>query len=600
MKKLLFLLFILANTISLSAQKTNIYEQCFFLTDSIECNSIYEALIHLKKGKFNKPFGNNIYHNIPKNKNIWFHFQLPQSNNNLYFTIANSYLHHGKIYTHSTKGIDSLATLNYFDKLGFKNVFYRHPTWKLKANTTSTDYFIEIRDDEPKARLELLLNTPNEFLKRNQIEYYLLGTTITFLSTLILIIIALFASQKQYSLLWYGGFIFFLIIVILANKGVGVQYLWSTSDFLIQSSKSFSQTLATMCAAFFYANFYPLKDKHHRLKKTLLGIGYICAALSCVYIYKMLFGGLVHWYLFVWFVLKAALIGIACIHLYLLIQKTIPAYLAFVFVFSILGTFIYQLYNPVQNSSLLTSYFFTDIFYLMVIIELTLVMYYIISEIVRGKLRSITLEQENLNLRSSLQNIEDTQKHKFSSNIHDTFGSYIEALNLQVLTNPDTQTLHAIISSFRKEYNILLTNMFIPKITKNNFREAIQNYCQKIDQISPLKISLSYINKRQLSLSKIQAQETYKIITELTTNAIKHSQAKHLSIQIMYYPNLLLLEVTDDGIGFLTTQSNKGIGLDSIHNRVQLLKGELNITSELNKGTTTRITLPFNTSTQTL
>ena len=302
MKKIYLLLTFLISSF-VFAQKNNIYKQCYFLSDSIECNSITNAIYHLKRGEFNKPFGDNIYHKIPNKKTVWFHFKLPLNKNNLYFTIANSYLHHGKIYIYNSKGIDSLATINYYDKFGFKNVFYRHPTWELKSTDENTDYFIQLRDDEPKARLELILNTPNDFLKRNQIEYFLLGTTLTFLCSLILIILCLFTTQKQFSLLWYGGFIFFLITAILANKGIGVQYIWSNSDFLIQSAKSFSHTLATMCAAFFYANFYPLKTKNYFIKKVFLSIGYCCLLLTGVYIYKLFFGGLPYWYLFVWIIL---------------------------------------------------------------------------------------------------------------------------------------------------------------------------------------------------------------------------------------------------------------------------------------------------------
>lgn len=580
-------------SLTILGQEKNIYERCFFLADSIECNSIGKAIDHYKKGDFNKPFGNNIYHKIPHQKTVWFHFKNPPNKDNLYFTIANSYLHHGKIYTYNSLGVDSLASINYYEKFGFKNVFYRHPTWKLNATLVNTHYFIQIKDDEPKARLELISNTTNEFLKRNQIEYFLFGTTITFLGSLILIILCLLVTQKQFTLLWYGGFIFFLITTILANKGIGVQYLWNNSNFLIQSGKSCSQNLATMCAVFFYANFYPLEHKYKIIKKTFLGIGYICSAITIVYIYKLFFGGLTYWYLFVWTFLKISLIIAGILHFYLLIKKVIPIYLAIGFILSIIGTFIYQFYNPIQSLSLLKSYFFTDIFYLSVIVELVLVMFYIISEIVKGKLLSIKLEKENLKLRNSFQKIEDQQKQKFSSNVHDTFGSYIEALNLQVLTNPNSKKLTQIISAFRNEYQLLLTNMFTPNVNENNFLKAIENYTSKMMQLTNLTIHFSCINSELFSIKKTHSQEIYKIITELTTNAIKHSKADHLYIDFTFNLDHLLLEIKDNGTGFIIEKSQKGIGLESIKNRVQLLKGEFYFDSKKNNGTFFKITLPI-------
>ncbi|MGY6650297.1 ATP-binding protein [Wenyingzhuangia sp. IMCC45574] len=584
-------------------QKKNIYSDCFFLSDTIECNTITSAIKHLQKGDFTKPFGNNIYHKIPKGKFVWFYFKTKAHTEDFYFTIANSYLHHGKVFSYNPNGIDSLATINYYEKFGFKNIFYRHPTWKLKPTTKDTYYLIQIKDDEPKARLELFLNKTNSFLKRVQLEYFLFGTTITFLASLILIILALLISQKRYSLAWYGGFIFFIITTILANKGIGVQYIWSKSDFLVNSAKSFSQTLATMCAAFFYANFYPLHTKRQSLiKKVFFAIGYICSFLTLVYIYKIFFGGLEHWYLFVWVILKVCLITIALLHVLLLVKKTIPAYLAIGFTFSIVGTFFYQLYNPTQNNSHLKSYFFSDIFYLTIILELILVMYYIISEIVKGKLLAAVLKEENIELKSSMKGIEDTQKQKFSSNVHDTFGSYIEALSLQVKINPDTEKLNDIISSFRSEYQILLTNMFTPKVDETNFTQTIQSYCDKMQSLTYIKFDFKYHNKKGHSIPKVFAEEIYKIITELTNNTIKHSQADSCFISFECTSDYFLLNVKDNGIGFSPDKiRKKGIGLESIKSRTEILGGEFTINTKKNKGSTFTVTLPVtNTSSKIL
>jgi signal transduction histidine kinase len=85
----------------------------------------------------------------------------------------------------------------------------------------------------------------------------------------------------------------------------------------------------------------------------------------------------------------------------------------------------------------------------------------------------------------------------------------------------------------------------------------------------------------------------FRVIQELVNNALKHSDATNITIQITIQPETLLVLVEDDGKGFEVNNENKnnGLGLANIQNRVNYLKGNLNIESELGKGTTVLIHL---------
>jgi signal transduction histidine kinase len=85
----------------------------------------------------------------------------------------------------------------------------------------------------------------------------------------------------------------------------------------------------------------------------------------------------------------------------------------------------------------------------------------------------------------------------------------------------------------------------------------------------------------------------FRVIQELVNNALKHSDAANITIQITIQPETLLVLVEDDGKGFEVNNENKnnGLGLANIQNRVNYLKGNLNFESELGKGTTVLIHL---------
>ena len=72
---------------------------------------------------------------------------------------------------------------------------------------------------------------------------------------------------------------------------------------------------------------------------------------------------------------------------------------------------------------------------------------------------------------------------------------------------------------------------------------------------------------------------SYRIIQEAITNAIRHSQATAIELLINKLENRLVIEIRDNGKGFDTTKSTMGIGLKNMKNRSRTMKGKLWIKS---------------------
>ena len=85
----------------------------------------------------------------------------------------------------------------------------------------------------------------------------------------------------------------------------------------------------------------------------------------------------------------------------------------------------------------------------------------------------------------------------------------------------------------------------------------------------------------------------YRIIQELLNNVIKHAEASEVDIQLSKGEEELIVKVEDDGKGFNINWVNKGLGLDSMKSRVNVLKGDLNIDTAPGRGTSVIIHLPI-------
>ncbi|MDC8004741.1 ATP-binding protein [Aureisphaera galaxeae] len=84
----------------------------------------------------------------------------------------------------------------------------------------------------------------------------------------------------------------------------------------------------------------------------------------------------------------------------------------------------------------------------------------------------------------------------------------------------------------------------------------------------------------------------YRIIQESLQNTIKYANATRVVVEFLEGKECLVLKISDNGTGFRVDKRKTGIGLKNMKSRTIKLKGELSITSELDKGTTIKVVIP--------
>jgi signal transduction histidine kinase len=89
--------------------------------------------------------------------------------------------------------------------------------------------------------------------------------------------------------------------------------------------------------------------------------------------------------------------------------------------------------------------------------------------------------------------------------------------------------------------------------------------------------------------------KVYNIVQELINNVLKHSEAQNAVILLKEDKRTLKIVITDDGKGFdpKKVKNKDGIGINQIEARVFMLKGIMNIESEIDGGTRIEINLPI-------
>ncbi|RLD46264.1 MAG: histidine kinase, partial [Bacteroidetes bacterium] len=79
----------------------------------------------------------------------------------------------------------------------------------------------------------------------------------------------------------------------------------------------------------------------------------------------------------------------------------------------------------------------------------------------------------------------------------------------------------------------------------------------------------------------------YQAIKELINNALKHSKASLIKLELKNINNQIILYYKDDGVGFDVDNvigNSGGLGLNNIINKIKSIKGHCDFNSRKNKG----------------
>ena len=130
----------------------------------------------------------------------------------------------------------------------------------------------------------------------------------------------------------------------------------------------------------------------------------------------------------------------------------------------------------------------------------------------------------------------------------------------------------------------------------DNLTEAIRN----LDGVAPtLEIALIVQGKRR-ELAALTRAEAYCISCEALRNAVRHSAAKRIEVEVHYGSVGLRVRVRDDGCGIcrekLQGNTQPGGGLLRMHQHAHRLHTEIRVWSAVNAGTEIELAVPARTA----
>lgn len=190
---------------------------------------------------------------------------------------------------------------------------------------------------------------------------------------------------------------------------------------------------------------------------------------------------------------------------------------------------------------------------------------------------------------------------KIANDLHDDVGSALSTISLfsevakkKSSNNVDLQSILDKITDISSEMQDNMTHIVWSLQPRNdNFDQMmlrIKSYA--LENLSVKNVRVRFEMDEKLSGLKVPAnkrKELFLIYKEAINNVLKYAQADDVYIQFKKEGGLLIMEITDNGVGFDTETPNDGNGMFTMRERARALNGSLSITSKSGKGTTVQL-----------
>ncbi|MBA2744623.1 MAG: PAS domain-containing protein [Flavisolibacter sp.] len=197
-------------------------------------------------------------------------------------------------------------------------------------------------------------------------------------------------------------------------------------------------------------------------------------------------------------------------------------------------------------------------------------------------------------LGQSIIQAQENERNRWAEELHDNIGQLLTVVKLyldQLATRPDNAP--ALVNKIREmtiralnDIRQLSASVKPPEFNIYTLEQSIRALLDNIRRVKHFEFNLDFSKLEIDQLSDDQKLMIYRVVQEQLNNIIKYAEADFISIEAYTEDRNVKIQVSDNGKGFNTAATVKGIGLRNIRSRLQVYSGSLEIDSQPGRGCT--------------
>jgi signal transduction histidine kinase len=176
---------------------------------------------------------------------------------------------------------------------------------------------------------------------------------------------------------------------------------------------------------------------------------------------------------------------------------------------------------------------------------------------------------------------QEGERARLAKELHDSVGNNLSFIKSETLRLAhDNVYLISLISQTAEDVRSITHNLMPTVIRKFGLVQGLKDLVDKWQRNSTVLVDLNVDHNIKRYDENIELA-IFRIVQELTSNAIKHGESNYILIEIKTKPDGLHMLFEDNGNGFDVENATQtgGLGFQNINNRVAFLNGEMSASS---------------------
>jgi len=186
------------------------------------------------------------------------------------------------------------------------------------------------------------------------------------------------------------------------------------------------------------------------------------------------------------------------------------------------------------------------------------------------------------------------ERNRLARDLHDSVKQQVFAISMQLsaartsLSNKDkvyqsVAEAERLAQQVGAELTTLIRELRPPELEKKSLPDAIREHVEFWSRQNQIKAETNIDENIPVDLQAEQA--LFRVLQEALANVARHSQASKVKVTLKSEGAQVTLVIEDNGIGFDSEKIIKGVGLDSMQERLAAMNGKLEVSGQEDKGT---------------
>lgn len=211
-------------------------------------------------------------------------------------------------------------------------------------------------------------------------------------------------------------------------------------------------------------------------------------------------------------------------------------------------------------------------------------------------------------ISSKIVENQENEQNRIAREIHDGIGQMLtglkfslESINLddKEKASQKIEYLKTLAHDIIKGVRTATFNLMPPELSDHGINSALAKLTLELSKLTGKNVLFYNKTNFDIRLDSLIEINIYRLTQEAINNAIKYANSSHIIVQLSHSENLLSITIDDNGNGFDIAKAEKrrnsesGMGLLFMKERIEYINGRVFINSILGEGTRITFNIPI-------